>query len=74
MTSRSLNRGRMPHEITRDVKEDVVEVITVTILRMFSSTESDGRTSSRYFGTPPVTESMSSFSRVDIRSAAEPQI
>lgn len=30
MTSRSLNRGRMPHEITRDVKEDVVEVITVT--------------------------------------------
>ncbi|KAG5575644.1 hypothetical protein H5410_055778 [Solanum commersonii] len=25
MTSRSLNRGRIPHEITRDVKEDVVE-------------------------------------------------
>lgn len=30
VTSRSLNRGRMPHEVTRDVKEDVVEVITVT--------------------------------------------
>lgn len=30
VTSGSLNRGRMPHEVTGDVKEDVVEVITVT--------------------------------------------
>lgn len=33
VTSRGLNRGRMPHEVTRDVKEDVVEVITVTCVK-----------------------------------------
>ncbi|KAF8395955.1 hypothetical protein HHK36_017565 [Tetracentron sinense] len=32
VTSRSLNKGGMPHEVTRDVKEDVVEV---SLLRGF---------------------------------------
>ena len=40
---------------------------------MFSSGGSDGSISCRYFGTPPVTESTSTRSRVGVRSAFRPQ-
>ena len=41
--------------------------------RTFSNAESDGEISSRYLGTPPVTESTSMISRESIRAAFLPQ-
>ena len=40
---------------------------------MLSSADRSGRISSRYFGTPPVTASKSSFSRTESRAPAAPQ-
>ena len=41
--------------------------------RTFSAGESAGRISARYFGMPPVTQSVSTTSRIGVRPAADPQ-